>query len=234
MQEPFVLSVEGINISGVIHFPRQSSPAFVITCHGLFSSKQSDKFIAIAEHFSNAGLAVVRFDFSGCGESSGNIEDTTVSKRLKQLEDIVRFSQDHPGLGTVFGILGSSLGGYLALLYASKKPVNALSVWAAPYDLKETAENIPEEDLAVLKEEFFVDAEKYSLSSILSKINTLQVIQGKKDDVVPWNHAKKIFSLAKNPKELKIFPGADHTIKDVYDRNMAIRLSLSWFNKHFS
>jgi len=234
MEEPFSLSVENRKICGGLHLPSRINPPFVITCHGLFSSKESDKFISIAKRFTDAGLAVIRFDFGGCGESSGSISDTTVSRRLRELEEVALFAAGHPKLGKNFGILGSSLGGYVSLFYAAGNPVSALSVWATPYDLSEVIKNTPESDLAVLKKEFFNDAEKYNLSSMLGKIRTVQIIQGKLDETVPCRHAEEIFTRVKEPKELEILSEADHSISRSDDRDKAISISLTWFKRHIS
>lgn len=189
---------------------------------------ESDKFTAIADAFTNAGIATIRFDFSGCGKSSGNISDTTISRRIEELSKVVDFSKNHPALGKRFGILGSSLGGFVALLFAAEHPVQVLSVWATPYDLAETCKNIPEDDLKILNQTFFDDALRYKLSSILKKIKNLQVVQGKKDLTVPWQHAEKIYNDAKNPKELIFFPKGDHSISTKYDREKAVSESLNW------
>jgi len=75
---------------------------------------------------------------AGVGESTGSISDTTVSRRLKELMAVVAFARQHPSLSTRLGLLGSSLGGYVSLLYAAQDPsVKALSVWAASYNLME-------------------------------------------------------------------------------------------------
>lgn len=215
-------------IHGVLHLPKRKNPPYVITCHGLFSTMESDKFTAIADAFTNAGIATIRFDFSGCGKSSGNISDTTISRRIEELSKVVDFSKNHPALGKRFGILGSSLGGFVALLFAAEHPVQVLSVWATPYDLAETCKNIPEDDLKILNQTFFDDALRYKLSSILKKIKNLQVVQGKKDLTVPWQHAEKIYNDAKNPKELIFFPKGDHSISTKYDREKAVSESLNW------
>ena len=88
-------------IHGVLHLPKRKNPPYVITCHGLFSTMESDKFTAIADAFTNAGIATIRFDFSGCGKSSGNISDTTISRRIEELSKVVDFSKNHPALGSL-------------------------------------------------------------------------------------------------------------------------------------
>jgi alpha-beta hydrolase superfamily lysophospholipase len=226
--KPFKLNLPDRIIHGALHLPGIKRPPCVITCHGLFSTMDSDKFTAIADAFTMAGIAIIRFDFSGCGKSSGNISDTTISRRIAELEKVVDFSKNHPALGKKFGILGSSLGGYVALFFASENHVDALSVWATPYDLAETCNNLHENDLKILNQSFFDDASKYNLSSILTKIDTLQIIHGKKDLTVPWQHAEKIYNVANHPKKLIFFPKGDHSISTKYDREKAVNESLNW------
>ena len=233
-KENFVLALSDRTIQGTLHFPDSKQPPFVITCHGLFSSMASEKFTAIAEKFTESGLAVIRFDFSGCGKSSGHISGTTVSKRFEELKEVVKFSKDHPKLGKKFGILGSSLGGFVSLFFAAETPVEALSVWATPYDLHEICKNIPEQELEILDPAFFEDAEKYTLSGVLKKISGLQIIQGKKDTTVPWQHAERIYSAVNEPKKLLFFPDGDHSISNTHDREKAITTSLAWFLRRIS
>jgi alpha-beta hydrolase superfamily lysophospholipase len=227
-EELFKLNLPDRIIHGALHLPGIKRPPYVITCHGLFSTMESDKFTAIADAFTKAGIAIIRFDFSGCGKSSGYISDTTISRRIEELEKVVDFSKNHPALGKKFGILGSSLGGYVSLFFASENHVDALSVWATPYDLAETCNNIPENDLKILNQSFFDDASKYNLSSILTKIDTLQIIHGKKDLTVPWQHAEKIYNGANHPKKLIFFSEGDHSISTKYDREKAVNESLNW------
>jgi len=230
MAESFRLSVEERTISGILHLPSIAKPPCVITAHGLFSSKDSDKFISIADYFTHNGLAVIRFDFGGCGESAGSIADTTVSRRRSELKAVVDFARQHPSLSPRLGLLGSSLGGYVSLLYAAQdRAVRALSVWATPYTLMELRHNIPEHELRRLKQNFFVDAAQYHLESVLSEIATVQIIHGKSDTIVPYTHAQQLFSRVCQPKELHIIPEGDHSLTGPSDRKRAIEHSMRWF-----
>jgi pimeloyl-ACP methyl ester carboxylesterase len=229
-QEKFQLQLEDRRIDGVLHLCDTRAPA-VITCHGLFSSKQSDKFIQIADTFSREGFAVVRFDFGGCGESTGAIADTTVTRRLQELEAVMRHLSGHAKLSGRYGILGSSLGGYVGLLYAARHPVAALSVWATPYELMSLRENIPKTDLHKLKEEFFSDARTHNLPAAVSGMQSVQIIHGREDAIVPWRHAELIHQALHDPKVLLFLPGADHSISQPQQRRKAIMHSLAWFKR---
>jgi len=230
-QENFQIELDDRRIDGVLHLCEKRAPA-VITCHGLFSSKQSDKFLQIAESFSREGFAVARFDFGGCGESTGDIADTTVTRRLQELSAVMRYLSGHAKLSGKYGILGSSLGGYAGLLYAARHPVAALSVWATPCDLLSISKNIPQADLHKLRQEFFSDARTYNLPAAVSGMRSVQVIQGRKDEIVPWRHAELIHQALHDPKELIFLPEADHSISQPQQRRQAIAHSLAWFKRH--
>ena len=233
MPESFRLSVENRTISGILHLPPIAKPPCVITAHGLFSSKDSDKFISISDYFIHNGLAVIRFDFGGCGESAGSIADTTVSRRLSELKAVVTFARQHPLLSTRLGLLGSSLGGYVSLLYAAQDwAVRALSVWATPYNLMELRHNIPEHELRRLKQDFFIDAAQYHLESVLSELTAVQIIQGNNDTIVSCTHAQELFSRVSQPKELHIIPEGDHSLTSPRDRKRAIEHSARWFQTY--
>jgi len=230
MPESFRLSVENRSICGLLHLPPTAKSPCVITAHGLFSSKDSDKFISIADYFTRHGLAVIRFDFGGCGESTGSISDTTVSRRLKELTAVVAFARQHPSLSNWLGLLGSSLGGYVSLMYAAQDPaVRALSVWATPYSLLELRQNIPQEELHQLKQDFFIDAAQYHLEPVLSALTSVQIIHGKSDAIVPYTHAQQLFGRVSQPKELHLIPAGDHSLTGPEDRERAIEHSLRWF-----
>jgi alpha-beta hydrolase superfamily lysophospholipase len=233
MIEPFVVSAAAGPISGVLHLPAREKPPCVITCHGLFSSKDSDKFLSIARSFTARGIAVIRFDFSGCGESPGEIADTTVTGRLAELAAVVRFARQHELLGPHLGLLGSSLGGYLSLLCAAQdRSIEALAVWATPFSLPGLRKSIPPHELAVLKEDFFIDAARFDLLPLLPSLHTVLIIHGTQDEIVPHTHAEKIYQLAGNPRELESIPGGDHSLTGIEDREQAIQKSVLWFQRY--
>ena len=72
---------EGYCISGVLHLPERGTPPCVIASHGLLSSKDSEKYIALGERISKEGMAMLRFDFRGIGDSGGAKKTTRSAKR---------------------------------------------------------------------------------------------------------------------------------------------------------
>ncbi len=114
----------------------------MIASHGLLSSKDSEKYIALGERLSREGFAMLRFDFRGIGESEGRIEDDTVSRRIVDLGSAIDFVKSRPGLGNRIGLVGSSLGGYVSLIKASMdKEIRAVVTWATPFHLDDLKSN---------------------------------------------------------------------------------------------
>ena len=62
---------EGQTLTGILHLPDQNNPPCVIASHGLLSSKDSEKYIALGERLAEEGIAMLRFDVRGIGESDG-------------------------------------------------------------------------------------------------------------------------------------------------------------------
>ena len=90
---------EGMRISGILHLPEEKNPPCVIASHGLLSSKDSEKYIALGEQISREGMAMLRFDFRGIGESEGREEDNTISKKIADLSAAIDFIRSYSGLG---------------------------------------------------------------------------------------------------------------------------------------
>jgi pimeloyl-ACP methyl ester carboxylesterase len=90
---------------------RQSTrPGLVWLC-GLKSEMDSTKATAVAAWAQSQGLASLRFDYSGHGQSEGRFEDGTVSRWLEEAEAAFKALTQGPQI-----LIGSSLGGYIALL----------------------------------------------------------------------------------------------------------------------
>jgi len=191
----------------------------------------SEKFTALAELLSRSGIAALRFDHGGCGASTGTIADTTVSRRLQELEAVIRFADNHSSLGRSCGLMGSSLGGFIALLFAGRHPFKALSLWATPYDLAIIKDNIPPEDLQRLKPVFFTDAARYSLEKACTH-TPAQFIHGMHDTLVPVDHAEQLYAKNTALHRLIILPGADHTISNEHHRAKALSECCVWFKQH--
>jgi len=227
MKEKFVRFGE-YELVGVLHSPSEVASTCVITCHGLYSSKDSEKYVDIARRFCGEGFAVLRFDFRGCGESGGRLEDTSLTGRMEDLESALDFVQEQ-GYESG-GVMGSSLGGTVAVLTAAKdRRIKALVTWATPCHLDELFRGEVIEGLEKLR----LDAEKYDVVKAAKEIQCpILIVHGSLDEQVPLPHAEVLYENANEPKDIQIIEGADHRLTDSSYRGRAIELTLEWFKKY--
>lgn len=224
---------EGCKIAGVLHLPDRDHPPCVIASHGLLSSKDSEKYIGLGNRISEEGIAMLRFDFRGIGQSEGGEEDNTISKKLKDLDSALDFIRSRPDLGKQIGLVGSSLGGFLSLIKASKdKGIGAVVVWATPLHMDDLGSKKQEEDYPLPPEAFFQDLPKHRLLPLLPKVSNCLMIHGEKDELVPMEQALGIFYQLSSPKEIHLIGGADHRLTDPAHRQRAIDLTVDWFKKY--
>jgi alpha/beta superfamily hydrolase len=233
-EEPVSFSTAEGTLRGIIHYPASAPLGCIITCHGLFSSKDSDKFISLGERFAREKFVLLRFDFRGCGESDGQVQDTTITGREEDLQAAVAFIQRYiPASAHRVGFLGSSLGGFIALLVAPyHASVKAVVTWATPFNFDNLRTAITHSTSPRLREDFFIDARNYRPHRFVPRVNNLLIIHGGRDETVPVNHARRLYQAAEEPKKLEIVAGADHVFSDGNHRDRAVTASLNWF-KHY-
>jgi len=211
------LSVNG-EISAVLHY---SSDNFIICCHGLYSNKESQKYIDMAEMAGKEGISVIRFDFRGCGESAGDFYDSTLSNRIADLQEVIEYARKRFSNAKI-ALFGSSLGGMVSIIASSMdKKITSLSVLSTPYEIKE--------DLGVGKK-FMEDLKKYDVLKAAEEAAPMLIIHGRKDELVPIEHAKMIYAHAPEDKKILFFD-ADHSFSTF--RKEAVEASLEWIKNHF-
>jgi dienelactone hydrolase len=230
--EPFEIGPPDRKVRGVLSVPGGGgiSPC-VILSHGLLSSKESSKYLALSDALGANGIGSCRFDYHGCGESDGNIEETTLSERLANLESVTALVLGHPSIdGSRVGLLGSSFGGCTSLVRAARDSrIRCVCLWATPYRLGSKEEPSPEG--IDFREDLYADFARYDLLRDARKVRCGLVIHGEADEVVPAEEGAAIYENLCEPKAFELIRGGDHTFSRAADRERAISLSLDWLGR---
>lgn len=172
----------------------------------------------------------MRFDFRGCGLSQGDLTLSTVSARLDDLIAFIDLLRNQLGHNGPLGLMGSSMGGFVALLAGGQRgDVHALCTWATPFDPLEVVGLAHGSEARKLGPEFLEDLSRHKLHRLSGRIRNLLVIHGGKDELIPPRHAEMIYNLALEPKAIKLIEGADHRFSDPGHRRQATNLTVSWF-----
>jgi len=240
-----VLSPEGLALRAVLHrpAPARRSDHCVILCHGMLSSKDGTKQIALSAALETLGVACLRFDFSGCGDSEGGIEDTTISRRIGDLAAIAGEARRR-GFPFV-SLVGSSLGAAVAILAAGTgviPPPICIVLFAAVSRPAKILEGFPPEQVARWKASgrfeldgvslrwgFFDDASRLDIPGAAGAIRSpTLLIHGSADTLVPPSSSREIHDALDTRREIVILDGADHAFTQAAHQARLVDLTTSW------
>jgi alpha-beta hydrolase superfamily lysophospholipase len=214
-----------------LHLPPVERPPVVIGCHGLLSDRNSPKQIALAEQCNRLNLAFLRLDHRGCGESQGKFETvTSLDARCRDLMCAIELMKSSTDVGDRIGLFGSSMGGAVCLRVAGTIDIAGLVTVAAPVRSRQIEHAIDSPKKPDNRELRF-DAEKnsFDITQKLSKIRNILLFHGEQDAVVPLSHAREIFRLAGEPKNLIIQKNGDHRMSNPRHQQEFVREASLWF-----
>jgi len=224
----FISARSGWKLAARLDRPADRPLAYAIFTHCFTCSKDYHVVSRISHALADRGIAVLRFDFTGLGESEGNFSDTNFSSNLEDLLDAAQFLRENFGPPEI--LIGHSLGGAAALAAARFIPdCSAVVTIAAPSD---TAHLVPvltksapaietegEADALVagrtfrIKRQLLEDLQQHNLLRVIAELGRpLLVLHSPSDRTVHIDNAHRIFEAAKHPKSFVSIAGADHLL----------------------
>ncbi len=121
VETPTAIPIGTGQLIAVMHLPSDPSKRVpgVVFCHGFTGNKfESHRlFIAIARRLAERGIASLRFDYRGSGDSSGEFSDMTLATLKEDVGTASAFWSEHPQVDAgKMGLLGMSMGGMMGVL----------------------------------------------------------------------------------------------------------------------
>ncbi|MCI5047876.1 MAG: bifunctional alpha/beta hydrolase/OsmC family protein [Aquisalinus sp.] len=234
----------GANLAARLDLPAGRIRAYALFAHCFTCSKDLVGARKISESLTRQGIAVMRFDFTGLGDSGGDFASTNFSSNLADLKTAISFLRENYEAPAI--LIGHSLGGRAVLSIAAEVPeVKAVVTIGSPdspshvtHQFAEQLDTIREHGEAevllgqrpfTIRQQFLDDLENHSLEEISRKQNyALLVMHSPVDTIVGIENATGIFTSARHPKSFVSLDKADHLLSDKKDAAYAAAVIGGW------
>lgn len=233
-------------LKGTIEFPtRNEHRAVAVFAHCFACGRNSLAAVRIARLLTDHGIATLRFDFAGIGESEGQFGEIGL---LGNADDIVSAVDALADKGLICDLLiGHSYGGAAVIAAASRLPaVRNLVTIGAPFEVDHVLDTIGVErkriereanvKLSILGRETIISDEFVKQASneqqqrrIAELDGRLLILHARDDMVVPYVQGERIFLAAGGEKDFVTLPGADHLLTAPTSAAQVADLIQSWF-----
>jgi alpha/beta superfamily hydrolase len=232
-----------------LDLPDEHPPAaYALFAHCFTCTKNLKAISNISRALAERGIAVLRFDFTGLGESEGDFADTNFSSNVEDLIAAARFLASDYQAPKI--LIGHSLGGAAVIQAAHDIPACvAVATIAAPSNLEHlnrllvsTKEKIEQEGVAevtlggrtfTIKKQFFDDlAEKNMRWAIAGLERALLILHSPVDQTVGIDNAHQIFTTAKHPKSFVSLDRAGHLLMDERDSLDVGAMIATWAGRY--
>jgi putative redox protein len=238
----------GHELAARLDLPDRRPLAYALLAHCFTCGKNLNATSQVARSLVDGGLAVLRFDFTGLGDSEGELADTDFSGNVEDVIAAARFLEREHAAPQL--LVGHSLGGSAVLLAAGSLPsVRAVATIGAPSHPEHVARLLgsaraeieatgrAEVELAgrrfTITRRFLDDlAEQPMHAAIASLGRALLVLHAPGDAIVGIDSASRIFQAAKHPKSFVSLDGADHLLEERRDTAFVGSLIAAWASRY--
>jgi len=239
----------GERLAATLDLPEDEQPiSYALFAHCFTCTKSLKAAINIAAALNREKIAVLRFDFTGLGQSEGTFADTNFSTNVADLvlaSEYLAKEFQPPQI-----IIGHSLGGAAVIQAAEKIPsLRAVVTIAAPHDPGHVAhlfENMRQQieeygsaevNLAgrkfTIKKQFLEDLEMQKLDTHIKSLKTaLMVMHSARDTTVSIDNAANIYKAAKHPKSFISLDDADHLLLKEKDSLYVGMMIAAWSHRY--
>jgi len=234
----------GTKLAARLDEPEEAARAVAIFAHCFTCTKDLPAIRRIATALTDHGFAVLRFDFSGLGQSEGDFAASNFSSNVEDLLCAANWLSENAQAPSL--LLGHSLGGAAVLAAAGKiglvKAVATIGAPSEPQHIAEMFTEVADEiqrsgkaDVEIagrtfeISRQFIDDIGRYALLPQIAKLHrALLIFHSPLDTVVNIEHAAAIFQAAKHPKSFISLDRANHMLTDKADTEFVAEVLAAW------
>lgn len=239
----------GYQLDARLDLPLRKAPyPFAIFAHVFTGNKNLTGARHISKALNAKGIAVLRFDFTGLGESEGDFSDTNFSSNVDDIIAAADYLTEHYSAPQL--IIGQSLGG-AAAIFAAKQidSITSVATIGTPsypehvtHLLESSVEEIETTGRAVvnlagrqfcIKKQFLDDLRNQDMGKIVQELNkAIMIMHSPQDRTVGIDNAANIYHQAKHPKSFVTLEGADHLLTNKEDAYYSGTVIGSWAERY--
>jgi pimeloyl-ACP methyl ester carboxylesterase len=239
----------GNRLAAILDEPDGAAPvAFAVFAHCFTCSKNYKAVTHVSRALAEEGVTVLRFDFTGLGDSEGDFADTNFSSTV---DDVVAAAKHlERDLEAPAILVGHSLGGAAVLQAAAQIPsaraVVTIATPSSPRHVlraisskREQIEVEGEAEVAIagrtfrIKRQFLEDLEGDSMRRDIAELGRpILIFHSPHDEVVPIDNATDIFVAARHPKSFVSLDHADHLLSDQRDSRWVAGVIAAWAHRY--
>lgn len=242
---------DGEMLAARLELPVNQHPhSYALFAHCFTCSKNLSAVRHISTALHQSGVAVLRFDFTGLGESEGDFVDTNFSSNVEDLLAAAKYLADNYEAPSL--LIGHSLGGAAVLCAATELPeVKAVATIGAPFDpehvshlLGDSIDEIEEHGVALVniggrpfkvKKQFLEDIRSNKISEKIKNLKkALLIMHSPQDRTVNIDNAARLYTTAMHPKSFISLDGADHLLGDKMDAQYVGNTIASWVKRYLA
>ena len=239
----------GAELGAELDLPEDNKPrAYALFSHCFTCSRNLKSFHVICEELAKQGIGVLRFDFTGIGDSDGEFSQTNFSTDENDIVAVAEYMAAN--YAPIKLLIGHSMGGTAMLHAASRIPsCTAAVTLGAPSDPGHVARHFIGKRPEVNKtgkamitvggnhfeigERFFEDLDYADDGSTLSSFQKpLLICQSIDDELVGFDHAERIYKHAGNPASIISLEKADHLLNAQKDSNYVAHIIAAWADRY--
>jgi len=238
----------GIRLAGIVDLPTGEPHAFALFAHCFTCSKDLKVIVRISRGLARHGFGVLRFDFTGLGDSRGDFSNSRFETNLADIHSAAEWlAVEHqaPQL-----LVGHSLGGAAMMAsVASIRSAKSLATVAAPSCTKHLAQflgtanpTIEAEGIGqvtvggrthTIRRELLDSLREFDLKSSIEKIAIPHLIMhSPEDETLAFRHSEEIFAWTGGPKSFVTLDGSDHLlVNQPQDAGYVADLIATWSSR---
>jgi putative redox protein len=241
---------DGETLAGLLELPERAGEitSFALFAHCFTCGKDIAAASRISRALAARGIAVLRFDFTGLGNSDGDFANTNFSSNIDDLVQAAKALQERYRAPQI--LIGHSLGGAAVLATAARlDSVKAVVTIGAPataqhimHLFKDQSELIQQQGEAMvtlgarrfsIKRQFIDDIDSYANTGKIRDLDAaLLVFHSPVDSIVSIDEAALIYQAARHPTSFISLDRADHLLSKAADAEYVATTMASWASRY--